>query len=69
MSEHKSRNPIATSIQFGKDSFAELKKVSHPTKQETIQATIAVFFMIFFFALFMGLIDLGLGRIFHAILT
>ena len=69
MSEAVSKNPISNGIQFLKDSYVEIKKVSHPTRQETIQATIAVFFMVFFFSIFMGLIDLGLGKIFHEILT
>ncbi|MCC6954732.1 MAG: preprotein translocase subunit SecE [Deltaproteobacteria bacterium] len=56
-------------IQFLKDSWAELHKVHHPTKQETIQATIVVFVMIFVFAIILGGIDLAWGWIMKQILT
>lgn len=38
--ETQSGNPISRGISFLGDSVEELKKVSHPTRQETMQATV-----------------------------
>jgi preprotein translocase subunit SecE len=48
-------------IPFLQDSWLELRKVHHPTKQETIQATIVVMAMLVTVALFLGAVDMCLG--------
>lgn len=53
----QSYNPF----RFIRESWLELKKVHHPTRQETIQGTVAVLFMIFIVAIFLGTVDFGLG--------
>lgn len=48
-------------IPFFQDSWLELRKVHHPTKQETIQATIVVMAMLVAVSLFLGAVDLLLA--------
>lgn len=54
--------------QFFNDSKAELKKVTWPTKQQTIQATWVVILVTFALSLFLGLVDLVLGKLIGYIL-
>lgn len=51
------------------DSVAELKKVSHPTRQETMQATIATLVIIFFVSICLFLLDLLFGRLMTSVLS
>ncbi len=53
---------------FLQSVYAEFKKVSWPTKNETINSTIMVLIMIVFMAIFIGLVDLILTRIMGIIL-
>ncbi len=56
-------------LMFARESWAELKKVHRPTRQETIQATIVVLVLVVIFAFFMGLTDLIIGQIMQGLLT
>ncbi|MBI5886488.1 MAG: preprotein translocase subunit SecE [Deltaproteobacteria bacterium] len=47
--------------QFINDSKLELKKVTWPTKQQTISSTWVVLLVTFALAIFLGLVDFGLG--------
>lgn len=49
--------------QFFNDSKQELKKVSWPTKQQTITSTWVVLIVTFALAIFLGLVDFGLGKL------
>lgn len=49
-------------------SIDELKKVSSPSKQETIQATIATIFIIFFVSICLFLLDVFFHTLMQAIL-
>jgi preprotein translocase subunit SecE len=44
-------------IQFIKESYDELKKVSWPTKEELKESTIIVVFSIIIISIFLGIID------------
>ena len=48
-------------IPFLKDSWLELRKVHHPNRQETVQATIVVLAMVVTVSLFLGAVDMILG--------
>lgn len=50
-------------IDFVKESYAELKKVTWLSRQDTIRATIGVFIVIIFFAIYVGLVDFLIGRL------
>ena len=41
---------------FFNETWAELKKISTPTRQETVQATMVVLVMMFFVSLFLWLL-------------
>ncbi len=45
-------------IQFFKDSFAELKKVTWPSREEVLASTKVVIIMILLIALVLGIFDL-----------
>ena len=47
--------------QFFLDSRVELRKIVWPTKQETLQVTVAVFIFVIVAGLFFWLVDLGLA--------
>jgi len=67
--EEEKKNPIARSVDFTRESWAELKKVHHPTREETINLTVRVFGMVFMFAVFLGLTDFFVGWMMQNILT
>ena len=46
---------------FVKDARVEVRKVVWPTRQETVQTTIAVVIMVFVVAIMLWLIDMALG--------
>lgn len=48
-------------ISFMKDSRTEVRKVVWPTRQETVQTTIAVLVMVLIVAIMLWLIDMFLG--------
>ena len=54
---------------FFRASWAELKKVHHPSRQETMAMTWRVFAMVGMFALFLGLTDWLVGSLMKIILT
>lgn len=54
--------------QFFEDSKLELKKVTWPTKQQTINSTWVVLLVTFALAIFLGLVDFGLGHLVGLIL-
>ena len=49
--------------QFFLDAKQELKKVSWPTKQQTITSTWVVFAVTFVLAIFLGLVDVVLSKL------
>ncbi len=44
-------------VQYIVDSYAEMKKVTWPTKEQTIQLTVAVILISLFLAIFLGILD------------
>jgi len=55
--------------EFFDQSVAEMKKVTFPTRKETVATGIAVLVMVFFMSLFLGLVDFGLAKAIGAILS
>ena len=49
------------SLGFVKDARVEVRKVVWPTRQETLQTTVAVLFMVILAAIMLWLIDMFLG--------
>lgn len=48
---------VSELVKYFKSSFAELKKVQPPSKQEAIQQTIVVVMLIVFFSIALALMD------------
>jgi preprotein translocase subunit SecE len=48
---------------FFKEVSVELKKVSWPTRQQTVSATVVVIILTIIVSVFLGIIDLVLGRL------
>ena len=49
------------SLSFVKDARVEVRKVVWPTRQETLQTTVAVLFMVILVAIMLWLFDMFLG--------
>lgn len=54
---------------FFEEAKGELKKVTFPTRKETVATSTAVLILAFIMALFLGLVDLGLSKFIKAILS
>ena len=54
---------------FVKDARVEVRKVVWPTRQETLQTTLAVLIMVVIVAIMLWLIDLALGTGVNSLLT
>ena len=55
-------------IKFLREVKVELKKVSWPSRKETIGSTSVVLVVVIIVAIFLGLIDIGLSRLIRIIL-
>lgn len=55
-------------IQYFREVKAEAKKVSWPTRQETVASTIAVFIMVFLASIFLYLSDQILAKLVSLVL-
>ncbi len=56
-----SSDPGRRGLSFVKDARVEVRKVVWPTRQETLQTTIAVLFMVILVAIMLWLFDMFLG--------
>lgn len=56
-------------VQFFKEAKSEIKKVTWPTRKQSIAATVAVIILIIVVSLFLGMIDSGLSWLIKLILS
>ncbi len=56
-------------MQFFEESKVEIKKVVWPTRKETITTCIAVLVVSVVIALYLGVVDLALGKIVEVVLS
>lgn len=68
MSEGNDSLSVSKGISFTRESWAELKKVTFPTRQETIQATLVVLMMMVLVSAYLGLLDLVFYKLMQAFL-
>jgi preprotein translocase subunit SecE len=54
--------------QFLNDAKAELKKVTWPSRKQTMASTFVVIFIVFVMAIYFGMIDFGLAKLIKFIL-
>jgi preprotein translocase subunit SecE len=55
--------------EFFEESQVELKKVTWPTRKETLATCTAVMILVVVMSLFLGIVDLGLSKIVEAVLS
>jgi preprotein translocase subunit SecE len=56
------------SVQFVKEAWMELKKVTWPSQKETFGATAVVLALVFLISFYLGLVDIGLTRMMKVII-
>jgi preprotein translocase subunit SecE len=56
-------------VQFFREVKVELRKISWPTRNETIASTSIVIIIVLIIGLFLGFVDIGLSRIIKSILS
>jgi len=54
---------------FFEEAQGELKKVTWPTRKETITTCAAVMILVTVMSLFLGIVDLGLSKVVEAVLS
>ena len=64
----KEKNFIDKSIQFLREVKVELKKVTWPSKKQTMGSTVVVLVIVTIISLFLGLVDAGLSGLIRAVL-
>ena len=61
-------NVIQKSIQFLREVKIELKKVTWPTRKQTIGSTAVVIALVLIISLFLGAVDIGLSNLIRVVL-
>ena len=61
-------NFIQTTIQFLREVKIELKKVTWPSRKQTIGSTVVVIALIILISLFLGSVDIGLSSLIRVVL-
>jgi preprotein translocase subunit SecE len=54
---------------FWREFKTEMKKVTYPSRKETVSTTAVVIVTVLVIVLFLGLVDYGLGRIMYSVLN
>lgn len=61
-------NFFEKAVQFLREVKVELKKVTWPTRKQTLGSTVVVIVLVMLVSLFLGLVDMGLSGIIRAVL-
>jgi preprotein translocase subunit SecE len=61
-------NIAQKSVQFLREVKIELKKVTWPTRKQTLGSTVVVIILVMIISLFLGLVDVSLSKLMQAIL-
>ncbi len=71
MAQQKAEKPgkLAEFSQYLRESRLELKKVVWPTRKEVFATTLAVLALVSVMCLYLGLVDFGLSKLMHLILS
>ncbi len=60
-------NVLTRSVQFLREVKIELKKVTWPTRKQSMGSTLVVIVLVMIISLFLGLVDLGLSTVVRAV--
>lgn len=66
--DKETNNRIEKISQFLREVKIELKKVTWPTRKQTIGSTVVVIIMVVIVSLFLGVVDMGLSSLVHIVL-
>jgi preprotein translocase subunit SecE len=55
-------------LQFLREARAELKKVTWPSKKQTIGSTVVVIVLVVIISMFLGVVDMALSSLIHIVL-
>lgn len=61
-------NFLTVSIQFLREVKVELKKVTWPSRKQTIGSTVVVLALVMLISLFLGVVDIGLSNLIRIVL-
>jgi preprotein translocase subunit SecE len=64
----KDDNLLQKSMQFLREVKIELKKVTWPTRKQTVGSTVVVIILVAIISLFLGLVDFGLSSLVRVVL-
>ncbi len=64
----KEKNTFDKSIQFLREVKVELKKVTWPSKKQTMGSTVVVLVIVAIISLFLGVVDAGLSGLIRSVL-
>ncbi|MBW1840416.1 MAG: preprotein translocase subunit SecE [Deltaproteobacteria bacterium] len=64
----KIRTNIDKGLQFLREVKIELKKVTWPTRKQTISSTVVVIILVMIISLFLGVVDIGLSGLVRVVL-
>jgi len=64
----KEKNVFDKSIQFLREVKVELKKVTWPSRKQTMGSTVVVLVIVAIISIFLGVVDAGLSGLIHAVL-
>ncbi len=62
------KNVLQNGIQFLREVKVELKKVTWPSRKQTLGSTLVVIILVMIISLFLGLVDVGLSGIIRLVL-
>ncbi|MFC1815822.1 preprotein translocase subunit SecE [Thermodesulfobacteriota bacterium] len=62
------KNLLEKGLQFLREVKVELKKVTWPTRKQTIGSTVVVIILVMIISLFLGLVDVGLSSLVRVVL-
>jgi preprotein translocase subunit SecE len=62
------KNYLAKSVQFLREVKAELKKVTWPSRKQTIGSTLVVIVVVMIISFFLGIVDIGLSSLVRMVL-
>ncbi len=69
VSGKKKPNVVDKSLQFLREVKVELKKVTWPSRKQTIGSTVVVLILAMIISLFLGVVDMGLSGLIRVILN
>lgn len=64
----KEKNIFDKAIQFLREVKIELKKVTWPSRKQTMGSTVVVIILVIIISLFLGLVDMGLQQLIRVVL-